>query len=932
MTATSSAKIVARPLEVYVPRLVVNWLRDRPDDDYVAINGTMTFVDISGFTKLTERLARKGRVGAEEMSDILDATFGALLTVARSDGAELVKWGGDAVLLFYDGPDHAARAARSAVRMRRALRELNRALTSPGAVTLRMSVGIHSGEFHFFLVGDPAIHRELVVSGPSASVTAEMESVAEAGQIVVSDATAALLAPRLLGSPVAGGRLLRGEPPLADLPAVPRGISGIDVGQVLPPLIRRHLMASSGESEHRPIAVAFVQFSGTDALLRERGPAALAAALDECVRNVQHATSPLDVTFFESDINRDGGKIMLTAGAPRSSGDDEERMLRAARRIVDGAGTLPLRVGVNRGYVFAGDFGPDFRRTYSVKGDAINLAARVMGKAAAGQVLATRATITRSRTLFRNEALEPFLVKGKSEPVLAVSVGEVIGEQAGDGTESPLYGRAAELAVMREAIDRVRGGAATFVDVVGEPGIGKSRFVREVLALADGLVVVAAPSGAYESATAYFPVRGMLRAALGVETDTPDAAVRERLIDRVKENAPDLLLWLPLIAIPLGIEMSATSETSDLDEEFRKAKLEEVTIELLRMLLPTASVLVLDNAQFMDDESAQLLQRLESESDARPWLVLVVRREQGSGFVPVGTQPHYRRLELGPLDEAAAIELLLAATQRAPLTRQAIAAVAGRAGGNPLFLNALALVAGQTGELADLPESVEDVVTSQIDRLEPQDRTLLRYAAVLGMRFDASTLREMLRDWVDVLDGTALRRLDGFLRAERDGSVEFRHGVIRDVAYAGLPYRLRHEMHDRVGSALESALADPDVEAELLSMHFFHAGRYDKAWQYSRSAGGRAHSRYAYVAAAEFLARAIESARRAADVGPAQIADVEEELGDVRALLGRSHDAIASYRNARALLRQDAVAAGGLIFKEAVIEQRLGRVSRSLSL
>jgi class 3 adenylate cyclase len=115
---------------------------------------------------------------------------------------------------------------------------------------------------------------------------------------------------------------------------------------------------------------------------------------------VQEATSHHGVTFFETDINRDGGKIMLTAGAPRSSDHDEEWMLRAARRIMDRVGVLPLRVGVNRGPVFAGDFGPPFRKTFSVKGDAVNLAARVMGKAAPGQVLATLAVLERSRTVF----------------------------------------------------------------------------------------------------------------------------------------------------------------------------------------------------------------------------------------------------------------------------------------------------------------------------------------------------------------------------------------------------------------------------------------------------------------------------------------------------------------------------------------------------
>ena len=93
------------------------------------------------------------------MSDTLNATFAALLDVAYQDGAGLVKWGGDAVLLLFDGPGHADRACRAAYRMRAKMREVGRLQTSAGRVTLRMSVGIHSGTFHFFLVGDPAYHR-----------------------------------------------------------------------------------------------------------------------------------------------------------------------------------------------------------------------------------------------------------------------------------------------------------------------------------------------------------------------------------------------------------------------------------------------------------------------------------------------------------------------------------------------------------------------------------------------------------------------------------------------------------------------------------------------------------------------------------------------------------------------------------------------------
>jgi class 3 adenylate cyclase/tetratricopeptide (TPR) repeat protein len=934
MTAARPQESPARPLAAYVPRLLIDWLANRPGDNLHTVDGSMAFVDISGFTKLTERLARKGRVGAEEMSDILDATFGALLTVAQFDGADLVKWGGDAVLLLFDGADHAARAARSAFRMRRTLRTLNQLPTSSGRVSLKMSVGIHSGEFHFFLVGDPQIHRELIVSGPTASMTAEMESVADAGQIAVSDATAAYLPPQLLGDAVPGGRLLRSEPKLTDLPATAAPVppAHVDVSQVVPSQIRRHLLAASGESEHRPIAVAFVQFSGTDALLRDAGPAALADALDECVRNVQHATAANDVTFFESDINRDGGKIMLTAGAPRSAGNDEERMLRAARMIADGAGALALRVGVNCGHVFAGDFGPDFRRTYSVKGDAINLAARVMGKAHAGQVLATRAVVARSPTVFHTDALEPFLVKGKALPVNAVSVGRVTGARAGGRADGPFVGRENELALLEDALSRADARSATFVDIVGEPGIGKSRLVQEVRARATGLVVLNGPSGAYESTTAYFPFRAILREALTVGPDADDDLVAARLTDRVKDNAPDLVRWLPLLAIPLGVEMAETSETRELDEMFRKGKLEQVTIEALRLLLPTPSLLVFEDAHLMDDASADLLRRLEEESVGQPWVVLVTRREQASGFAPTGTASAYSRLQLSAIDAPAALELLLSATQSTPLTREAMQAIADRAGGNPLFLGSLALIAGRSGSVSDLPDSVEGVVTSQIDRLDPHDRTLLRYAAVLGMRFPESALRDMLAGSAHLVDDGTLNRLSDFLDRDGDSGLRFRHALVRDVAYAGLPYRLRREMHGRVGRALEDSLDTPETEAELLSLHFFHAGRYDAAWRYSRIAGERAQSRYAYTEAAEFLERALESAKRTSDVSPAEAAVVHETLGDVWTLAGRSRQAIESYRRARRYLAGDPVAGGALMFKEACIDQRLGKFAQSLRL
>jgi class 3 adenylate cyclase/tetratricopeptide (TPR) repeat protein len=920
----------ARQIQTYVPRLLIEWLTHHPDRQHLAIHGSLAFVDIAGFTKLTERLARKGKIGAEEMSDVLDSTFGALLRAAQPDGADLVKWGGDAILLLFRGPRHAEHAARAAYRMRKTLRAVGRVRASAGAVVLRMSVGIHSGEFHFFLVGDPSVHRELVVTGPAASRAAEFEAIATAGQIAVSDEAVALMPAGLLGAPVPGGRLLRSEPHVADIEVAPPQTERLDLARALPRAIREHLLGSEGVSEHRQVAVAFIEFSGTDGLLVESGPGAVTSALDEFVRNVQRATEHHDVTFLESDINRDGGKVMLVSGAPRSQGSHEERMLRTVRQIIDHAGVFGLRAGVNRGPVFAGDFGPAFRRTYSVKGDAVNLAARVMARATAGSVVATRDVAARSRTTFESEELAPFLVKGKSQAVHALTIGAVRGERAEDLSADVFVGRERELAALATALADARHGRGSLVEVIGEPGMGKSRLAQETRQLADQFVTVEGPSGSYHSNTAYYPFDILLRTTLGLGADADRAAITQRLIARVRESAPQLSPWLSLLAAVLGADMPSSREIDELDERFRRAKVEEVTSEFLRHVLPTPSLLVFENVHLMDDASADLLAQLAAEVSTQPWVILVTRRALHSGFVPDPDDGHVR-LPLAAIDDTAAAALLESVAGSTPLTLQATQAIAAKAGGNPLFLRALLLAASRSGSITDLPDSVEGVVTSQIDRLDPRDRDLLRYAAVLGVEFSLPALQLMLAARGQRVDDEALRRVGDFIESAGDIRRRFRHAVIRDVAYSGLPYRLRRQMHEQVGRALEQGDHRDDL-VDQLSMHFFHAGKYEEAWRYSRDAADRARDKYAHAEALEFLERALECRSHARGIQPAQVAALYEQLGDIRDIAGLSAEAADAYHRARAFVQEDQVMVANLMFKEASIAQRIGKFSASLRL
>ena len=911
-------------LTPYVPRVVVDWLRTSQEAKRRELEGTLAFVDISGFTAMSERLAQKGKLGAEEVTDVMNLTFSRLLDVAYAVGGGLLKFGGDALLLFFTGENHAARACDAAYGMRKALRELGRPQTSVGPVTLRMHVGVHSDTFDFFLVGE--VHRELLLTGPGVTRTVEMEAGAEAGEILVSEETAATLPDRLFGEAKEGGRLLKAPPGVGgELEPLPP-LDGLDLGACVPPPIRRHLEAGNAEPEHRQASVAFVHFGGVDDLLAEHGADELADVLEELVTTAQRVADEHGVSFLETDIDKDGGKLILVAGAPQTAGEDEERILRAARAIADANSRLPLRIGVSRGRVFAGEVGAQFRRTYTILGTTAALAARLMGKAEPGQVLTTRDVLERSRTSFETTELEPFALKGIPEPVKAHDVRALAtGTPEARQERLPFVGRERELAILSAALGPVRMGFGNIVELIGEPGMGKSRLVEELQAQAPDLLTVTAACAQYEASTPYFAFRTLLRSLLELPQN---GAAPARLRERIEELDPDLVPWLPLVALPLDVPVEPTQEVEELQPAFRRARLHGVVEAVLAKVISGPTLLVIEDVHWMDDASADLLRHLGGQVSTKPWLLCATRRPVEGGFSAAEGVPPIpaMTIQLQPLDADAAQALVGAAAAEGMLQHE-VSAITDRAGGNPLFLQEL-VTSSRAPEDEALPESVEAVVATRIDRLPPGDRALLRYAAVLGATFSADLVNEVLaEDPAASTDAEAWDRLNEFV--ERDpysaGAFRFRHALFRDAAYEGLSYRRRGELHAKVGEAYERLEEQHAGEySELLSLHFFHAGEHEKTYRYSLAAGGRAQAKFANVEAADFFRRALEVAGKL-DLPAAEVAQVWESLGDVSELAGVYSDAAEAYAKAHKLHGQPR-----LLLKEGIIRERFGRYSDAL--
>jgi len=908
-----------------IPEIAIEWTLDTPERLWQAVDGTLCFADISGFTALSEKLSRRGRIGGEELVETLSRVFGGMLDAARERDGMLLKFGGDALLFLFKGPDHAVRAASTAVEMRQALRKAKEIPTSVGPLNLSMSVGLHSGQIHLFLVG--STHRELVLAGPDASLAAATESAANAGEIGISPSTAALLPPSAVRPREDGLLLLRWRrPPRPPAGASPeREASEELLRGLFPRLLGDVLARGRPEPEHRVACIAFIRFSGTDALLEQQGADAVATALQGTIATAMDIFADEDITLLAVDIDKDGGKLFVGSGVPQASEDDEGRMLRALTRLAAAGTPLPLQAGVNRGHVFAAEVGTPRRAAYSAMGDTTNTAARICSKTPPGLVYAHPSVLTHSRTRYQTEQAGPFQFKGKKVPQVVYRVGEPTGTTEGVATEFPVVGRKDELRALGEAIDGLAMGVGGIMTLSGASGLGKSRLLHEALRRLGDIPVMTLRAELYGASSPYRVFRDPMRALLGIERGD-QAAMAAQLQARAESLDPALRPYAPLLGDVAHVAVAPTPEVEAIEPRFRQDRIADTVIGVLDAAREGPRVIVVEDAQWTDGASTHLLGRLAAACATRPWLMLVARRDEGEGFTPEAGA----KIELGPMPPDDLAELVNYATASTPLRPHELDLVVGRASGNPLYAQEIVRAARQAGSFEAVPDSLEAAIAAQVDALDPDARRVLRYATVLGRRFGRRGLGALLEAEGLGVDESVLSRLGDFLEREGEDQLRFRIGLLRKTIYEGLAYRLRLQLHRKAGEALERMAADPAAIADNLAMHFSIAGDYEKTWRYARQAAERAARAYANADAARFYLMALEAARRLPD------ADVQERIqawvarGTACRLAGLLDDELNAYREAYKLAEGDALRRADLLRLRAESKDRAGAFPQAL--
>lgn len=885
------------------------------------IPGVVLFVDIAGFTPLSEALGKLGHRGTEELTDLLNGFFQPSIDLLQSFGGNVAAFGGDALTVLFPLDSDPARAARRAVQSALDLRESTSRFaaitTSAGPGALHVKIGMAAGDVLTTVVGDEA-HLLAVVAGRPVDQSAEAEHHAEAGDLIAHQSLVDLAPGVQFGAPQQGFCRVEGidvrEPTVAPDPpdVLPDEVEAV-LSQFAHPAIAGRIQrgAEGLVEEHRRITSVFAAF--------ELGDLASVEALVRLQRYVADVASV--VHRFGGDLKEvsagDKGTFVIAIfGAPTSHDDDASRALACALALRQPGG-VPVRCGVATGHAWCGLVGARRRTTYTVVGDVMNTAARLMQAAAWGEVLAD-ATTRRAAPRFACGEERGLQLKGKSGPVLVATVDRLVDAPAPNldlpAYAGPLVDRVEELAWIAAALDGAAAGHGGVLVLAGHAGVGKSRLAAAAagLARASGYRVHGGVFEAFGVEASYLGWREVWRSVLEIPAEMGTGDLERHLVTAVGGVSADLVVQVPLLGDVLGRELSANDFSRGLDPEVRSQLLRSLLLALLTAGAAQAPVLlVLEDAHWMDPASEALLADLSRSISDERVLILVLHRIDAA--TPVAVLPEGVVADVRELPELAAGDAaqLVRSEYRSFLGREpdeaTVSAVRDKAGGNPLYISEVVALLGSSDDVGGpgplrsswFPETMGSVVLARIDQLPDELQQTLKVASVVGRRFTVSEVAGAgvglpdpgeLRQHLDTLSRLGLTPLEAL---DPEPTYIFRHDTIREAVYERLTSKVRRRLHQAVGDNLErlaGSTTGPIVE--LLAHHFEQSGDRGKQRTYLELAGDRAKATYANEAAIEYYQRVQPL------LGPEEGPGLLVKLGEVLEHVGRTKEATACYTDA----------------------------------
>ena len=556
-----------------------------------------------------------------------------------------------------------------------------------------------------------------------------------------------------------------------------------------------------------------------------------------------------------------GDAVMAVFGVPVVHEDDAWRAARAAAALREAMASLneeltsdyelrlALRIGINTGEVVTGT---DERLA---TGDAINVASRLEGAAAPGEILLGAETFALVRSAVLAEPLTPLVLKGKSAPVAAWRLLAVHGETARERRlDVPMVDREQELGRLLESFEQARrDSSCVLVTILGAAGVGKSRLAHEFLASVEGAAVVRARCLSYGEGITYAPVVEVVR----------------QLEPRLSELSLDARMLATLRGLVAG-------ET--------KASTEEIAFAVRRLLQAAARqaplVCVFDDIQWGEPAFLELIEQVAALSRDAPLLLCCMARSELLERYPTWAagNPNATTVALEGLSREETDILIEHLAADAPLSVPLSERIREAAEGNPLFVEEMiGLLRDAPDGDVSVPPTIQALLTARLDQLDPAERALLQRGAIEGRVFHRGAMQALAPEEANV--GTRLAALvrKQLVHPDRaqvagEDAYRFHHLLIRDAAYETLPKSVRADLHERFAGWLRGRSSELVEADEILGYHLEQSVRLRlelsppderaralglRAAEHLAAAGARALGRNDLAASLKLLRRAL---------------------------------------------------------------------------
>ncbi len=891
----TETKVISSMASFLPQKLVISKIKRKKISEI--FNAVLLFADISGFTAMSEKLTRLGKEGAEEVNKIINHFFGPLIKIIYKWNGDIYRFGGDAFLAFFPEKDTqypaSKRAITAAQEILKFVKAHSKTETKLGAFRINVHIGLTKGNVYF-----QDLQNNFFLGGNSVNYLMAMIDSAGPGEIVVSQEIKIELNDVVFEQKNEVWKYVRMRKKMFESKSEEMKLSeGMfknrvpELSPYIPDWLAKRIALKPyfdhKDGEHRKIAVVFLHFAG---IPYDKNPRGAEKILNEFYEIVRTTIEKYDGWINALDVYKDSERVLAVFGFPFAYEDDEKRAVLFTYEILNHPKlkNLNLRAGVNSGSVFAAPVGNELRREYATLGDAVNLAARLGAKAENRTIVVSEPIFNKTFALFDYEFLGEKEFKGKKKKIQTYKLikKKEIEKKALTkwiSESEKIVGREKEISEIKKAIDLCAKGKGQILSISGEPGIGKSRLVQELVKLSEkaGYQMLKGNCISYGSAFSYHPWIDILNDFFNILPEDPIKIRSAKIKDKTAAVNKKLLEWLPVIGEVLGVLFPETSLTRYLDAKLRKQRVFDIIFDFVKYVAQEKPVcLIIEDLHWADTASMELVNYIGRNIEDLPILFTLVYR-------PLKKQEEFlektwtRKIILKELSGEASLELVgnLLSIKEIPDALKKI--IINKSQGNPFYIEELVKSLIEQGYIVEkkgmwqfrgdlkrlqLPDTVEAVILSRIDRLELQDRDVLQVASILGREFDEFLIKGIYSEQKILKKSLAnLERLD-LIKQEKGAEQHryfFKHILTQEVAYGTISFARKQELHRQTGIFIETELKErKDEFIGLLSYHFYLGGDYDKSLLYSVEAGEKAKKVYANEEAIEFFTRAIDSYER----------------------------------------------------------------------